>query len=169
VFYGGTGSLYLQSSATVQNTTVTTASYGIRIVDASPALTGVTVGGSGTRAISIEGTAAPTLTQCNFTGSYSYDIYVSHSGTTPPNTSPVVHQCNFTGTSSWRVYVGGSYATPLGALNFENNWWGTTDTAAINGAINDGYDGSAVPDVDYLRSWDPRAARPWPATGWGAR
>jgi hypothetical protein len=169
VSYGGTGSLYLLSNATVQNTTVTTAGYAIRIVDASPTLTGLTITGSGSRGVSIEGTAAPTLTQCNFAGNYTYDIYVSHSGTTPPNTSPVVHQCNFTGTSAWRVYVGGSYATPLGALNFENNWWGTTDTAAINGAINDGYDGSAVPDVDYLPFLGSAGGAPVAGNWWGAR
>jgi hypothetical protein len=58
--------------------------------------------------------------------------------------------------------VGGTYASPPAALNFENNWWGTTSTATINNAINDGYDGGTIPDVDYIPFLDGPGGAPVP-------
>ena len=72
VEYGGSSNaaeLYLLSNAAVQNSTVrSSASNGLRVTSANPALTAVTLqsNASSYAGLYLEGTASPTLTQCRF-------------------------------------------------------------------------------------------------------
>ncbi len=165
--YADSGLILDSSSATVSYVTSSNnGSNGFVVTNANPTLTGITASSNPT-GLYLQ-SSSPTITQAtlssNFYGAYllygssptisfssivnnsSMGIIVDPGGTSP---APTVNRSSLYGNGNYAVYLYGA-ANSSAVLDFTENWWGTTNTTAINGSIRDHYDDPNAAYIDYI-------------------
>lgn len=123
-FNGGTGS--------VRDSRIRNGGNGVRVDPGSP-----------------DRLIAPLIAGGNEIHGNTYGVYVAGSGTASFNPAPVVNGNSLQDNSSANYYAT-TFGNPAAVvLNARDNWWGTSDPAAIANSIRDRKNSTTAPFVDF--------------------
>lgn len=159
----------LQASPAVEENTIRNANEGLRIqgpggvgsTPITPAVAGNDIEENQT-GIRIDGHADPSITGNRIVGNSQYGFTVIGLFDAARDPRPAVHENEIHG-SGFDDVSASNFGNAAGSvLDFERNWWGTTDLAAIALQINDQSDSQNGPVVDFAPPLDGPGGSPLP-------
>jgi len=105
---------------------------------------------------------SPTIMN-SFIFNNNYGFVLQH---TSSLVAPTVNNCGIYSNSARNIDNTGSFSSSA-SVNFQNNWWGTTDPAVISQSIWDHYDQEVRPYIDFTPFLDSQGGSPigTPVTG----
>lgn len=156
-FIGGGGSL---TNSIVRNNS----NYGIYIKDASPMLSANSIQGNSS-GIRIERKSSPTINNGNIVTANAYGVYVLGVGQTANDPRPLFNGNSIYGNTQSNFYTSSFQNAASVVLDATNNWWGTTDIAAIESTIYDYADTPGSPVVRILTFLDAANGNPTVGNG----
>ncbi|MBI4356260.1 MAG: right-handed parallel beta-helix repeat-containing protein, partial [Candidatus Omnitrophica bacterium] len=133
---------------------------GLTLQNATPSLLAELTLRNNSTGLSLIGATTPLITNSRFLANTQYGILLfTNAGNDP---APRVNRSSFMDNGQYAVFCWSvtAFANPNAVLNFEENWWSTTDPGQIDQRIQDHTDWPFIPSVDFIPFLDAENGNP---------